>query len=136
VNRDERAAVVRAIRAQVRVVASGLDPRGLAPLYVDELVVKVSHRARPEWARGGAKAAGRAGCYHYDGEGDVGYIIINAAVCHTPERFVSTLLHEFAHALNRWVNGREPQPHGEEWQDIMRRLGQEPDRCHSYDDRL
>lgn len=135
--RDDRAAIVRAVRAQVRVVAGSLDPKGIAQLYVDEIPVKVSHRPRPEWARGGSKRAGRSGCYSYEGPGAIGYITMNARVCHTPERFTKTLIHEFAHALDHWVNGDAAGGHGETWQAIMRQLGvAEPQRCHNYEGRL
>lgn len=135
--RDDRAAIVRTVRAQVRLVASGMDPTGLTAMMVDEIPVKVSHRERPEWARGGSKRAGRAGFFHTEGIGAIGYIGMSAPVCHTPERFTRTLIHEFAHALDYWVNREEAGGHGENWKAIMRALGvADPERCHDYDDRL
>jgi SprT protein len=45
----------------------------------------------------------------------------------------STLPHELAHLINRYLYGKKVKPHGPEWKAVMRRLGLEPERCHSYD---
>lgn len=65
---------------------------------------------------------------------DRGRIVMNIKICHTAERFRSTLLHEFAHGLVHWLGGRERgSSHGRVWKAWMVRLGQEPSRCHTYD---
>jgi predicted SprT family Zn-dependent metalloprotease len=62
---------------------------------------------------------------------------VNVALCHTDERYRSTLLHELAHAVVFWVwrvaAGQHFDAHGPEWRDVMRRMGESPDRCHAYD---
>lgn len=127
-DRASRAQVVRTVKQQVRLVAGGLDPSGLLAAYVDEIPIQVSTRGKPG-------RAGQAGFFFGLGTGDVGRIVINVGVCYTEERFASTLLHELAHALNHWHHGNEADVHGPKWKEMMRRLGQEPARCHNYPDR-
>jgi len=43
-----------------------------------------------------------------------------------------TVPHELAHLYARKHFGRGIKPHGREWKTIMRALGVEPKRCHSY----
>ena len=126
--RASRGRLVRVVKQQARLVANGLDPSGLLAAYVDEIPVLVSTRGKPG-------RAGQAGFYHRLGAGDVGRVVINVGVCYSEERFASTLLHELAHALTCWHHGDDADVHGPKWKDVMRRLGQEPNRCHSYPDR-
>lgn len=44
-----------------------------------------------------------------------------------------TVPHEVAHVLAHYRYGSRIRPHGPEWQAVMRELGAEPSRCHSYD---
>jgi SprT protein len=49
-----------------------------------------------------------------------------------------TIPHELAHGFvrHKWGNsyrGRVVRSHGREWKSVMRALGKEPTRCHSYD---
>jgi len=44
-----------------------------------------------------------------------------------------TVPHETAHLIALRLYGPRIQPHGREWQSIMRIFGAIPDRCHSYD---
>jgi hypothetical protein len=82
--------------------------------------------------------AGIAGTFHSRGPGDIGYIGMSLNVCHTEERFMHTLLHEFAHAVVAWLFPGEHNlhGHGQIWQDVMKHLGQPPDRCHEYKGRI
>jgi SprT protein len=51
-----------------------------------------------------------------------------------PEQFESDVIpHELAHLILRHLHGKGPTSHGEEWQDVMRRLGVAPDRLHKLD---
>lgn len=43
-----------------------------------------------------------------------------------------TVPHEVAHLIAFALFGRDIRPHGEEWQGVMRHLGAEPRRCHSF----
>ena len=55
---------------------------------------------------------------------------------HYKEEFVNdTVVHEYAHvvALKLYPNSK---PHGKEWKKLMRLLGVEPTRCHSYNNQL
>lgn len=45
-----------------------------------------------------------------------------------------TPAHEAAHLAVFSRFGRRARPHGTEWQSVMRHLGQEPSRCHGFDD--
>lgn len=44
-----------------------------------------------------------------------------------------TIPHEVAHLVAHWLYGRGISAHGKEWQDVMRALGKQPTRCHTYD---
>lgn len=44
-----------------------------------------------------------------------------------------TVVHEVAHLIAFAVYGRRIRPHGKEWASVMRLLGSEPSRCHTYD---
>ncbi len=44
-----------------------------------------------------------------------------------------TIPHEVAHYLAFVHHGRGIRPHGPEWQQMVRALGGEPERCHAYD---
>jgi SprT protein len=46
---------------------------------------------------------------------------------------LNTVTHEVAHLLAYWNYGRSASGHGAAWKRIMRELGCEPIRCHSYD---
>jgi SprT protein len=58
---------------------------------------------------------------------------------HTDDFIALTIPHEWAHVIQRVKfghkdsYGRRVKPHGSEWQQIMRRLGLKPTRCHSYE---
>ena len=50
------------------------------------------------------------------------------------EHFIKqTVAHEYAHLFCYQTYGNAAKPHGSEWQVLMRRLGCDPNRCHSYD---
>lgn len=125
---DDIAAVVRVVKAQVKLATRGLDPLGLVEAYLDDIPVQVSRRGK-------AGRAGRAGFFQGLGVGDVGRVVINVGVCYDEGRFRDTLLHELAHAVCHWVHGGEADSHGPKWRAIMVQLGQAPERCHSYRDR-
>lgn len=59
-------------------------------------------------------------------------IHMNARLCSTVERYDKTLGHEWAHALAHAAFGPKVN-HGWQWQHVMRLLGLQPTRCHSYD---
>jgi len=52
-----------------------------------------------------------------------------------------TVTHELAHLIDGYlhpenymrIRGRKSSPHGPDWKRVMRLLGAEPSRCHSYD---
>jgi hypothetical protein len=121
---------IRVARAQVRLAVLGLGLGDfLTQLYVDEIPVELSTRGKPG-------RAGRAGFFQAEiGPNGIGRIVINTGVCYTDERFMSTLYHEMAHAVNYWINGPYRDSHGPQWQAIMERLGQPIERCHNYPDR-
>ncbi len=48
-----------------------------------------------------------------------------------PEQFLPTLVHELAHILVFHLYGHRPKAHGSEWQDLMRRAGQDPQARHT-----
>lgn len=51
-----------------------------------------------------------------------------------PEDFLTrTVPHEVAHLLAGVCYGASIKPHGHEWKSVMRMLGADPSRCHSYD---
>lgn len=121
-------AEVRVVKQQAKLAVGGRDPYGLLALRIDEVEVQLSRVAR-------TKRAGRAGCYSSYGSYDVGKIVINTTVCHTTDRFQSVLMHELAHAICNWLHGDDADVHGPKWKEVMRQLGQPPERCHSYRDR-
>jgi len=47
-----------------------------------------------------------------------------------PENLRDTVIHEIAHCLVHLNYDHKCKPHGSEWQDMMYRLGIEPERCH------
>jgi SprT protein len=50
------------------------------------------------------------------------------------EAVVTTLAHEACHVFAAVAcTPRRPQPHGKQWKSLMRALGFDPNRCHSYD---
>ena len=56
-----------------------------------------------------------------------------ALLTREPDAFLAqTIPHEVAHLIAFALYGRGIQPHGNEWQGIMRHLGAEPRRCHSF----
>jgi len=125
----DTAALIRVAKAQVKNATTSLGPPGLIELYLDEIPVQISRRGKPG-------RAGRAGFFHGLGPGDVGRIVINVGVCYTEERFMKTLYHELAHAVNAWIHGKNVDTHGPLWKAVMERLGQPPERCHHYHDRI
>lgn len=66
---------------------------------------------------------------------DINPILLNE---NKDEMLNVTVPHEVAHCVvhqlydhsNRWS---KPQPHGREWQSVMRAFGLDPDRCHCMD---
>ena len=58
---------------------------------------------------------------------------------HTDDFIAQTVPHEWAHVIQRVKYGhrdnygRRIKPHGSEWKRIMRKLGVEVKRCHSYE---
>jgi len=50
-----------------------------------------------------------------------------------PDGFLAqTIPHECAHLIAFALHGRRIHPHGEEWRAVMRHIGAEPRRCHSF----
>lgn len=50
-----------------------------------------------------------------------------------PEEFLArTVPHETAHVVAFGLFGPRVQPHGREWQAVMKLFGASPERCHSY----
>jgi SprT protein len=47
-----------------------------------------------------------------------------------PENLRDTVIHEIAHCLVHLNYDYRCKPHGQEWQDMMYRLGLPPERCH------
>lgn len=47
-----------------------------------------------------------------------------------PENLRDTVIHEIAHCLVHLNYDYKCKPHGQEWQDMMYRLGVVPERCH------
>ena len=52
---------------------------------------------------------------------------------HGEDFLARTIPHEVAHYLAFLHHGRGIRPHGPEWQQMVRALGGEPERCHDYD---
>lgn len=49
------------------------------------------------------------------------------------EHFIEqTLGHEWAHLAAQHLYGNKIRPHGNEWKQVMRNLGLDPARCHTY----
>ena len=48
------------------------------------------------------------------------------------EAIQRTAIHELAHIKQRELETRRSQPHGIEWQRIMRKFGRDPSLCHEY----
>jgi SprT protein len=44
-----------------------------------------------------------------------------------------TVPHEVAHVIAFRLHGPRTRPHGHEWRQVMRVLGADPSRCHSFD---
>lgn len=51
------------------------------------------------------------------------------------EFLMRTVPHECSHLIanHLYSTGRKVKPHGREWKSVMRMLGYDPKRCHSYD---
>jgi hypothetical protein len=111
--------LIRVVKAQLKLVCSGMDQTGLIQDYLDEIPIRLSRRP----------SGNRCGSYHHQGVGDVGYVVINLNMCTTEPLFSSTLIHELAHGVCRWRWGDEADSHGPRWQDIMVKMGQTPSRC-------
>lgn len=128
--KEQISGLVRVCKQQAALAAAPLDPEGLVPLFLAELPIRISRR-------GEAGRAGRAGFFRPEGRGNVGHVLINVGVCYTEERFAHVLYHELAHAINAWLHAADERerPHGPRWKAVMERLGQPPERCHSYEDR-
>jgi len=47
--------------------------------------------------------------------------------------FDSTIYHEIAHLFQRKLYGLNVKSHGLEWSFVMEKLGQKPERCHTFD---
>lgn len=79
------------------------------------------------------RKSARAGCWSHHGGGS---ITVNVALCCDEEKFVSTLMHELAHAIVTWNGERHRgDSHGDAWKGWMRHIGLDPtnERTHSYD---
>ena len=48
-----------------------------------------------------------------------------------PEELLPTFVHELIHIVTRDCHGPKVASHGFEWKQMMRRVGQTPDRCHT-----
>lgn len=44
-----------------------------------------------------------------------------------------TIPHEVAHLITGKLYSQQATPHGKEWQEVMRKMGLSPTRCHSFD---
>ena len=75
-----------------------------------------------------------AGQMRIDGRGR-GTIRYNAALLlrHGEDFLARTVPHEVAHYAAFLHHGRRIRPHGREWQQLVRALGGEAERCHDYD---
>lgn len=111
--------LIQLVRDQVRRSTADLDRDGTLEMYIEEIPVVLSNR----------RARRQMGFFHGLGPGDVGRIVMNAGLNSTEQEFVSTLFHEFAHAVCHWVHGRGADTHGPKWKAIMVQLGQAPERC-------
>ncbi len=61
----------------------------------------------------------------------IGGLEINADLAEQyPDQLRDTVIHEIAHCLVHLNHDYRCKPHGPEWQDMMYRLGVEPERCH------
>lgn len=118
-------ACVRVVKSACKLATRGLDKDGMLSLYINEIPIYCTKRKRSM----------TAGFQHSLGVGDIGRVVINVGVCYTEERFVDTLFHELAHAINFWVHGNDCDVHGPKWKAVMAQLGQKPERCHDYRDR-
>ncbi len=126
---QEYYSVVRECYAKAAAVLKTIKERrgpnfGILPGAVEHNIAQVRFKLSQ-------RVALRAGSYGWKGASDPGRIIINLSVCSTPERFKATLLHELAHAVERFAYGKKG--HGRTWQSVMRALGEKPETCHSYD---
>jgi hypothetical protein len=113
------AGMVRVAKDQVRLATRGLDGNGMIEAYLDAIPVRISRR----------RSHCRMGFFQGGAGDDIGHVMLNAGLCDTEARFMDTLYHELAHAVNRWLNGRDCDSHGPQWQAIMIQLGQQPTRC-------
>jgi len=62
-------------------------------------------------------------------------IKVNVILYHENEQkyLHSTVPHELCHIVTDSLYGSHLAPHGPEWKHVMRTMGQDPKRCHSYD---
>jgi SprT protein len=74
------------------------------------------------------RRAGYAQCF-------VNKIVLNNDMLHANgDTFINdTPGHEAAHLIARDVYGHSIMPHGCEWKKVMRVIGQEPTRCHTFE---
>jgi len=74
------------------------------------------------------KVAGRA--YHNQNRIDLNKTLL----IENRESFISnTPGHEAAHLIARQVFGNNIKPHGVVWKHVMKEIGQNPTRCHTYE---
>ena len=50
-----------------------------------------------------------------------------------PQALHDTVIHELAHCIVMAIHDHRTKPHGIEWALVMHMLGQNAERCHSYD---
>ena len=74
-----------------------------------------------------------AGKFTFRGEESLYIRLSNTILEDNVELFIErTVGHEVAHHIVHEKYGRNVQPHGKEWKEVMAVLGQEASRCHNY----
>lgn len=59
-------------------------------------------------------------------------INLGLALANKDRFFDETIAHEYAHLVTRWMHPYST-PHGPQWRSVMRSLGVEPERTHTFD---
>jgi SprT protein len=101
---------------------------------VDETIrlARRVHRRHFDMPRVSYAVRGRAAGKASFGEWEV---MFNATLLqeNAQEMVKDVVIHEVAHLVTRAMHGREVASHGEEWKLVMKSLGAEPNRTHSFD---
>jgi predicted SprT family Zn-dependent metalloprotease len=69
------------------------------------------------------------------GEANLNFVRLSPffLIQNTEEMLNQTIPHEIAHSIQVWKYPHAKQWHGPEWKGIMRAMGLQPTRCHSFD---